>query len=122
MGILFAPDKGEKTRKRIKDAGGDYAGDLKGKFDSIVETLSKKYDTLKDTLKQEGQGLYNEGKSKFEAIKTSFKEIGIATFLTSLTTSIGFFSLLFTDLNNIIKAPNRNIIPLRISIEPLPGR
>jgi predicted RND superfamily exporter protein len=66
--------------------------------------------------------LLREGKSKFEAIKTSFKEIGIATFLTSLTTSIGFFSLLFTDLNNIIKAPNRNIIPLRISIEPLPGR
>jgi gas vesicle protein len=77
MGILFAPDKGEKTRKRIKDAGGDYAGDLKGKFDSTVETLSKKYDTLKDTLKQEGQSLYNEGKSKFDQAKNEVENLDI---------------------------------------------
>ncbi|PHR46385.1 MAG: hypothetical protein COA32_11060 [Fluviicola sp.] len=45
--------------------------------------------------------LLRRGKSKFEAIKTSFKEIGIATFLTSLTTSIGFFSLLFVNVKPI---------------------
>jgi predicted RND superfamily exporter protein len=45
--------------------------------------------------------LLREGKSKFQAIKTSFKEIGIATFLTSLTTSIGFFSLLFVNVKPI---------------------
>lgn len=42
--------------------------------------------------------LLREGKSKFEAIKISFKEIGMATFLTSLTTSIGFFSLVFVNV------------------------
>ena len=36
--------------------------------------------------------------SKIDAIKTSFKEIGLATFLTSLTTAIGFFSLLFVNV------------------------
>lgn len=45
--------------------------------------------------------LLRDGRSKFEAIKTSFKEIGIATFLTSLTTSIGFFSLLFVNVKPI---------------------
>lgn len=45
--------------------------------------------------------LLRRGKSKFDAIKTSFKEIGIATFLTSLTTSIGFFSLLFVNVKPI---------------------
>lgn len=45
--------------------------------------------------------LLREGKTKFQAIKTSFKEIGIATFLTSLTTSIGFFSLLFVNVKPI---------------------
>lgn len=42
--------------------------------------------------------LLREDKSKFEAIKISFKEIGMATFLTSLTTSIGFFSLVFVNV------------------------
>jgi uncharacterized protein len=36
--------------------------------------------------------------SKEEALKKTFKEIGLATFLTSLTTAIGFFSLCITDI------------------------
>jgi len=42
--------------------------------------------------------LLRAGHNKLDAIKTSFKEIGLATFLTSLTTSIGFFSLLFVNV------------------------
>jgi len=42
--------------------------------------------------------LLRSGLPKLEAIKTSFREIGMATFLTSLTTSIGFFSLLFVNV------------------------
>jgi hypothetical protein len=42
--------------------------------------------------------LLREGKPKLEAIKTAFREIGMATFLTSITTSIGFFSLLFVNV------------------------
>lgn len=45
--------------------------------------------------------LLREGKDKFTAIKTSFREIGMATFLTSLTTSIGFFSLIFVNVTPI---------------------
>lgn len=65
MGILFAPEKGKKTRKKIKDVSNDYADELKDKFDSALETISKKY----DTLKQDGQDLIEEGKAKFEKIK-----------------------------------------------------
>lgn len=42
--------------------------------------------------------LLRQGHQKFEAIIISFKEIGIATFLTSLTTAIGFFSLYFVNV------------------------
>lgn len=42
--------------------------------------------------------LLRSGLPKLEAIKTSFREIGLATLLTSLTTSIGFFSLLFVNI------------------------
>ena len=33
LGILFAPEKGTKTRRKIMDKGNDYADDLKDKFD-----------------------------------------------------------------------------------------
>jgi predicted RND superfamily exporter protein len=42
------------------------------------------------------------GRPKLEAIKTAFKEVGMATFLTSLTTAIGFLTLL-----------TANVLPLR---------
>jgi predicted RND superfamily exporter protein len=43
------------------------------------------------------------GLSKFEAIKTTVKEVGFAAFLTSLTTAIGFFTLYFVKVEPIQK-------------------
>jgi hypothetical protein len=48
----------------------------------LVHFLSKFYDELRN------------GMDKLSAIKKAWKEVGFATFLTSLTTAIGFFSLL----------------------------
>jgi predicted RND superfamily exporter protein len=45
--------------------------------------------------------LLREGHAKYDAIKISLKEIGMATFLTSLTTAIGFFSLIFVNVKPI---------------------
>ena len=42
-----------------------------------------------------------EGLSKFESIKTTIREVGFSTFLTSLTTSIGFFSLYFINVQPV---------------------
>jgi len=39
-----------------------------------------------------------KGQEKLIAIKITIKEIGLATFLTSLTTAIGFFSILIIDI------------------------
>jgi gas vesicle protein len=73
MGILFAPEKGKKTRKKIKNVGNDYKDELKEKFDSALETISKKY----DVLKEEGQGLFDEGRSKFEKTKKDIENLDI---------------------------------------------
>lgn len=43
------------------------------------------------------------GLSKFEAIKLTVREVGFATFLTSLTTAIGFFTLYFVKVEPIQK-------------------
>lgn len=40
----------------------------------------------------------SHGTRKIEAIKITLKEVGLATFLTSLTTAVGFLTLLTTDI------------------------
>jgi gas vesicle protein len=46
-GILFAPEKGSKTRKKILSKGKDYVAALQAKYDDLVDTLSKKADGAK---------------------------------------------------------------------------
>ena len=40
-------------------------------------------------------------KTKFQAIRITFREVGLATFLTSLTTAVGFFTLLTASIRPI---------------------
>ncbi len=67
LGILFAPDKGCRTRKKIMNKGEDFADELKDKYDDFVETIKDKY----ETAKLEVEGLINEGKQKVELSKTA---------------------------------------------------
>ncbi len=55
----------------------------------VIHLLSKYIDELR------------KGKTRDEAIKITVKDIGMATFLTSVTTSIGFITLLFSRLQPI---------------------
>jgi gas vesicle protein len=43
LGILFAPEKGSKTRKMLADKGEGYADDLKNKFNDMYDTVANKY-------------------------------------------------------------------------------
>lgn len=43
LGILFAPEKGSKTRKMIANKGEGYADDLKNKFNDMFDKASNKY-------------------------------------------------------------------------------
>lgn len=48
LGILFAPDKGTETRKKIKDKGKKLADDVKDKINKGKE----KFNDLKEELKE----------------------------------------------------------------------
>ncbi|TDP60924.1 YtxH domain-containing protein [Flavobacterium dankookense] len=51
-GILFAPAKGSKTRKRIMKKGTDYTSELKHKFDDIYKDITHKYEELVEDTKE----------------------------------------------------------------------
>jgi predicted RND superfamily exporter protein len=55
----------------------------------VIHLVSRYMDALRD------------GYSKFESIKTTLREVGFPTLLTSLTTSVGFFSLYFINVQPV---------------------
>ena len=69
MGVLFAPEKGDKTRKKIMEKSNDYADELKDKLDSLLGTVTSKY----DKIRREGESLFAEGKSKYYDAKSEMK-------------------------------------------------
>ncbi|PJJ09294.1 YtxH-like protein [Flavobacterium sp. 1] len=46
LGILFAPEKGSKTRKKIADKGNDFASGLKRKFEDSYKNIANNHDGL----------------------------------------------------------------------------
>jgi gas vesicle protein len=52
MGILFAPDKGSKTRKKIVDKSKGLADDIKEKFEDLYEDVTDKYENLLQDAKK----------------------------------------------------------------------
>ena len=67
LGILFAPDKGTETRKKITKKGEDYVDGIKEKFNGLIDDLTKKMDGVQAKANE----MAGNAKSKVENMKTS---------------------------------------------------
>ena len=52
LGILFAPDKGTNTRRKISRKGDEYAQELEEKFNDFVAGLTDKFEDMKNEAAQ----------------------------------------------------------------------
>ncbi len=69
IGVLFAPAKGKKTRRKIMNKGCDSVDDLKDKFESLLGTMNKKLDSVWESTEDQ----ITEEKAKIDSVKKEMK-------------------------------------------------
>ena len=69
LGILFAPDKGTNTRKKISKTGEDYLNNLRNKFEDFLVKATNEL----EYVKSEAEDLLDKGKGKAQEVKEEIK-------------------------------------------------
>lgn len=80
LGILYAPEKGEETRRKLSDSSNDLTDSLKVKFNDFVDNLKDTYQGVKENVvdtyqdaKDSAQDLVDKGAAKMNTFKGEVK-------------------------------------------------
>ncbi|HQW44581.1 MAG: YtxH domain-containing protein [Chitinophagaceae bacterium] len=68
-GILFAPDKGSNTRRKIADKSGDIKDSVKNSYNDFVDGVKQTY----AGAKEEAEDFANKAKAKLDGVKHEVK-------------------------------------------------
>ena len=74
LGILFAPDKGTATRRKISNKGEEYVDELGNKFHEFIDGVNTKLESLKEEAKRmvhKGDGKTGTGVVEVTSNKTN---------------------------------------------------
>ena len=68
-GILFAPDKGSNTRKKISSKTGDITDSVKNSFNDFIDGVKQTYSGAKEEVEEFGQ----KAKAKMDGARNEVK-------------------------------------------------
>lgn len=70
LGILFAPDKGSETRKKIAKKTGDLGDSVKQKFNEFGEKISEKFGDIRNDANE----IMEKGRERAQQMKEEAKK------------------------------------------------
>lgn len=68
LGVLFAPDKGVNTRKKIAKKSSDLKDNVKSSFNDFLTSVEDQYHSLTSKAEDVAQNIADEGKANLEKI------------------------------------------------------